>query len=165
MQFYPETLFVAYQTQTWISNVQLPKGPQNLFLMILVLTRKTIRLFLMIEFFAPLLKRLANVPFSYYQKKLSLDELFPENFGWILAGLMRCRHGIKSMSGKCLVSHSCCKAATTVMFSLVTELSTVSSPSINKSMKLSIGWEYGLLEFREVLLFLLKLYEISRNWF
>ena len=47
--------------------------------------------------------------------------------------------GTKSMSGKCLVSNSCCKAAATVMFSLVTALSTVSLPSINKSMKLSIG--------------------------
>ena len=52
---------------------------------------------------------------------------------------MGCPHGIKSMGGKCLVSNSCCKAATTVMFPLVTERSTVSSTSINKSMKQSIG--------------------------
>ena len=54
-------------------------------------------------------------------------------------------NGIKYMGGKCLVSNSCCKAAATVMFSLVTALSTVSLPSINKSVKLSIGWKWGLL--------------------
>ena len=46
---------------------------------------------------------------------------------------------IKSVGGKCIVSNSCCKAAAIVMFSLVTALSTVSSPSSNKSMKLSTG--------------------------
>ena len=61
------------------------------------------------------------------------------------------------MGGQCLASNSSCKAATTVMFSLVTTLNTVSSPTINNSMKLSIGWKWGLLEFREVLLFLLSL--------
>ena len=66
-------------------------------------------------------------------------------------------NGVKSMGGKCLVSSSCCKAAATVMFSLVTALSVVSSPSINKSMKLSIGWKWGLLKFRKVLLFSRKL--------
>ena len=61
------------------------------------------------------------------------------------------------MGGKSLVSNYCCKAAATVMFWLVTALSTVSLPSINKSMKLSIGWEWGLLELHEVLLFSPKL--------
>ena len=48
-------------------------------------------------------------------------------------------NGIKSMGGKYLVSNSCCKATAAVMFSFGTALSTISSPSINKSMKLSIG--------------------------
>ena len=53
---------------------------------------------------------------------------------------MGCRHGIKSMGGKCLFLTPVVKMLlTTVMFSLVTELSTVSSPSFTKSMKLSIG--------------------------
>ena len=48
-------------------------------------------------------------------------------------------NGNKSMGGKCLNPNSSCKAAATVMFSLVTVLSTVSSPYIiNKSKKLSI---------------------------
>ena len=67
-------------------------------------------------------------------------------------------NGNKSMGGNCLISNSCCKAAATVIFSLVTALSTVSSPYIiNKSMKPSIDWKWGLLEFREMLLFSLKL--------
>ena len=69
--------------------------------------------------------------------------------------------------GKYLVSNSCCKAASTVMFSLVTGLSTVSSPSIDKSMKLSIGWKWALLEFYKNVTVSAKvvLYEISRNCF
>ena len=107
----------------------------------------------MIEFFASRLKTLSKRSIlilsgkDFYRWTLSLKF-------WINSGHFNGlpSNRIKSMCGECLVSNSCCKAAATVMFSLVTALSTVSSPSVNKSMKLWIGWEWGLLELHEVFL-------------
>ena len=94
----------------------------------------------MMEFFA--------FPFKTVSKRSILILLEKDVFRWTLSLKFWMNsgqfnelpsNGIISMGGKCFVSNSCCKAAATVLFSLVAALSTVSSPSINKSMELSIG--------------------------